>query len=160
MPGVTEGNGECARARRADERSVVCIPGVGAIPGGEDPRRCSATGGEPCVPFALGSYTSSARGERKFAWQCRRHIRADVVPSFSISGTEIGEHSVYRVAVRDTTFGGPEGETIVERVGCLVLELHGPGRTTIDRFVDAKVGGVVSNGLQVSDLVAHALDVA
>src|SRR4029077_14260322 len=98
--------------------------------------------------------------ERKFAWQCRRHIRADVVPSFSISGTEIGEHSVYRVAVRDTTFGGPEGETIVERVGCLVLELHGPGRTTIDRFVDAKVGGVVSNGLQVSDLVAHALDVA
>ncbi len=54
----------------------------------------------------------------------------------------------------------PEGEAIVKRRWILILELHGPSRAAVDRLVNAKIGGVVANGREVSHLLAHTLHIA
>ena len=62
--------------------------------------------------------------------------------------------------MRDASRRAPEGEAVVERAGQLVLELHGPGGAAVGGFVDAEVGGVVADGLEIGDAIADALDVA
>src|SRR5436309_14648224 len=51
----------------------------------------------------------------------------------------------------------PERETIIECIHSLIRELDCPGRSAVNGFVDAKICGVISNGHQVGELVAHAL---
>src|SRR6266446_2596363 len=136
MPGVTEIHREGARAGRTDKRRVICVPRGAPVSGAEDPGDCRAAGRNPGVALALGRNARAARRERRFARQRRRHIAADVLPVLAIGGSEIGEHSVHRVAVRDAALRRPERETIVERAGILVLELHRPSRAAIYRFID------------------------
>ena len=42
----------------------------------------------------------------------------------------------------------------------MILELHGPGGAPVGGLVDAEVGGIVANRLQVGDAIADALDIA
>src|SRR6266403_1456519 len=160
MPGVTEIHREGARAGRTDKRRVIRVPRVAPVSGAEDPGDCRAAGRNPGVALALGRNASAARRERRFARQRRRHIAADVLPGLAIGGAEIGEHSVHRVAMRDAALRRPERETIVERAGILVLELHRPSRAAIYRFIYAEVRRIIPDGLQVGDLIAHALHIA
>src|SRR6202795_4682759 len=139
MPGVTEIYREGACAGRTDERSVIGIPGAAPVSAAEDPGYCGAAGRNPGVTLALGRNASATRRERCFARQRRRHIAADILPGLAVGGAEIREHSVHRIAVRDAALRRPECETIVERTGILVLELHRPSRAAIYRFVDAEV---------------------
>jgi len=83
----------------------------------------------------------------------------DALPSRSIGRTDIREDSVYRVTLRDPAVWRPEGETVVESILEMVLELDGPSRSAIDGFVDAKVP-VLFRWTMIRDLIAYALHVA
>ena len=62
--------------------------------------------------------------------------------------------------MRDATLRRPEREAIIEGVHRLILKLNGPVRAGVFRLVDAKISGVVPDGHQIGDLVAHPVHIA
>src|SRR5246127_3329752 len=64
--------------------------------------------------------------------------------------------------MRDAALRCPECEAIVERTRILVLELHGPGRAAIDRFVNSEICRVATDTdrLQIRDVGAHTFYIA
>ena len=91
---IAEIDGECACAGRANQWSVIGVPGVALIPGGKDPRDVSAASRNPRVPPALRCDARSARREGEFTRQGRRHVAADVLPCHPVGCAKIGEHSI------------------------------------------------------------------
>src|SRR5215470_11404953 len=62
--------------------------------------------------------------------------------------------------MRDAAGWAPEGKAIVEGSIKLILELHCPCGAAVRGLVDAEIGRVISDGLQIGDAVANALDIA
>ena len=81
------------------------------------------------------------------------------MPGLAIGGAQDRKASVHGVAHRQSALIVPEREAVVERVGVLIDELRGPGRSAVRRLVDARVRPA-SDGEQVCHLVADALHVA
>ena len=63
MPRVAESHRECTCAGRTQERSIIRVPGVAAVSGGQDSGRGRAAGRNPSVPAALRCDASTTRGE-------------------------------------------------------------------------------------------------
>src|SRR5580698_11091860 len=82
------------------------------------------------------------------------------MPGRAVGGANFGKYSIDRIAVRDTAIRRPEGEAVIKGVHCLVLKLNSPVSAAVFRLVDAKISGVVSDGHQIRDTVAHALHIA
>jgi len=83
-----------------------------------------------------------------------------IINGAGIAGDEQFEAAVHRISDGDAVLAVPKRKTIVEGIGQLILELHGPCGATVRRLVNPEVGGVVPDGLQVSDFVTDALHVA
>jgi hypothetical protein len=62
--------------------------------------------------------------------------------------------------VRDAAIRRPEREAVIEGVRRLIRKLNGPVRAAVFRLVDAKIAGVVPDGHQIGDSIAHALHIA
>src|SRR5206468_9043927 len=101
--GIAKIDREGARARRAHQGSVIRIPSVASVSGGEDPCNIRSTRANPGVPPTLGCDARATRREGEFARQRRRHIVTDILPSHPISRAKIWEYSIHRVRSEEHT---------------------------------------------------------
>ena len=85
---------------------------------------------------------------------------SELIHGLKAGGVDIDRKILSDIAVRDAAVGSPEGEAIVKGEGVLIGELNCPMGAAVDGFVNAKIRGVVSDGHEIGDSVAHGVHVA
>ena len=116
----------------------------------------SAASGNPSVPPALRCDAGSARRERKFTRQGRRHVAADVLPCHPVGCAKIREHSVDGVAMQNSTLRRPKRERVIETVWILVLELNRPGGAAVECLVNTESVGLFPIDIKYATLALKA----